>query len=102
MWKTQNIAIESRWAEGNYGRYPAPATDLVRSERVDVIVAVGGAAIRAAQQATGTIPIVMSVVIDPLGSIRRDPCAPRAQTRSSFTIVDVRVGVSEEDENRVL
>jgi ABC-type uncharacterized transport system substrate-binding protein len=35
---------------------------------VDVIVAVGGAATKAAQQATRTIPIVMSVVIDPVGS----------------------------------
>jgi putative ABC transport system substrate-binding protein len=63
----QNIAIESRWAEGKYDRYPALAADLVRL-KVDVIVAVGGRASQDAQQATGTIPIVMSVVVDPLGS----------------------------------
>ena len=63
----QNIAIESRWADGKYDRYPALAADLVRSN-VDVIVAGGGAATQAAQQATKTIPIVMSAVIDPLGS----------------------------------
>jgi len=63
----QNIAIESRWAEGKYDRYPALAADLVRL-KVDVIVAVGGRASQVAQQATRTIPIVMSVVIDPLGS----------------------------------
>jgi putative ABC transport system substrate-binding protein len=63
----RNIAIESRWAEGNYDRYPALAADLVRL-KVDVIVAVGGRATQDAQQATTTIPIVMSVVIDPLGS----------------------------------
>src|SRR6267142_3676700 len=63
----QNIAIESRWAEGKYDRYPALAADLVRL-KVDVIVPVGGAATQAAQQATRTIPIVMSVVIDPVGS----------------------------------
>jgi putative ABC transport system substrate-binding protein len=63
----QNIALESRWAEGKYDRYPALAADLLRL-KVDVIVAVGGAATQAAQQATRTIPIVMSVVIDPLGS----------------------------------
>ena len=39
----QNIAIESRWAEGQYDRYPALAADLVRL-KVDVIVAVTGAA----------------------------------------------------------
>jgi len=63
----QNIAIESRWAEGKYERYPALAADLVRL-KVDVIVALGGAATKAAQQATRTIPIVMSLVNDPLGS----------------------------------
>ena len=63
----QNIAIESRWAEGKYDRYPALAADLVRL-KVDVIVAQGGAATQAVQQATRTIPIVMSLVLDPVGS----------------------------------
>jgi len=63
----QNIAIESRWAEGKYDRYPALAADLVRL-KVGAIVTVGGAATQAAKQATRTIPIVMSVVIDPLGA----------------------------------
>ena len=63
----QNIAIESRWAEGQYERYPALAADLVRS-KVDVIVAQSGAATQAAQQATKTIPIVMSLVNDAVGS----------------------------------
>ena len=63
----QNIAIESRWAEGKYDRYPALAADLVRL-KVDVIVVVDDRATQVAQQATRTIPIVMSVVIDPVGS----------------------------------
>jgi putative ABC transport system substrate-binding protein len=63
----QTIAIEPRWAEGKYARYSALAADLVRL-KVDVIVAVGGRATQDAQQATRTIPIVLSVVIDPLGS----------------------------------
>jgi putative ABC transport system substrate-binding protein len=62
----QNIAIESRWTEGKDDRLPALAADLVRS-KVDVIVAETGAATRAAQQATRTIPIVMSLVNDPVG-----------------------------------
>jgi putative ABC transport system substrate-binding protein len=62
----RNIAIESRWAEGKYDRYPALAADLVRL-KVDVIVAQGGAVTQAAQQATRTIPIVMSLVLDPVG-----------------------------------
>ena len=75
----QNIAIESRWAEGKYERYSALAADLVRL-KVDVIVAVGGRATQDAQQATRTIPIVMSVVIDPSRErTRRQPCAPRRE-----------------------
>src|SRR5215470_7121088 len=62
----RNIVIESRWAEGNYDRYPALASDLVRVKS-DVIVAVGGAATQATKQATGSIPIVMSTVTDPVG-----------------------------------
>jgi putative ABC transport system substrate-binding protein len=63
----QNIAIESRWTEGKDDRLPALAADLVRS-KVDVIFTQGGAATQAAQQATRTIPIVMSLVNDPVGS----------------------------------
>ena len=63
----RNIALEPRWAEGKYDRYPALAADLVRS-KVDVIVAWSGQATKAAQEATRTIPIVMSLVNDPVGS----------------------------------
>lgn len=63
----QNIAIESRSAEGKDDRLPALAADLVRS-KVDIIVAASGAATRAIQQTTRTIPIVMSLVNDPVGS----------------------------------
>ena len=63
----QNIAIESRWAEGKDDRLPAFAADLVRS-KVDIIVAQSGAATQAAQQATRTIPIVMSLSNDAVGS----------------------------------
>jgi ABC-type uncharacterized transport system substrate-binding protein len=63
----RNIALEPRWAEGENARYPALAADLVRL-KAHVIVAVGGTATKAAQQVTKTTPIVMSVVIDPLGS----------------------------------
>jgi len=60
----RNMAIESRWAEGQHDRYPALAADLVRL-KVDVIVAQSGAVTQAARQATRTIPIVMSLVLDP-------------------------------------
>ena len=63
----RNIALEPRWAEGLYDRYPALAADLVRLN-AHVIVTVGGTATKATQHVTKTTPIVMSVVIDPLGS----------------------------------
>jgi putative ABC transport system substrate-binding protein len=63
----RNIALELRWAEGRYDRYPTLAADLVRL-KVHVIVVIGGAATRAAKQVTGAIPIVMSLVTDPVES----------------------------------
>jgi putative ABC transport system substrate-binding protein len=63
----RNIAIESRWAEGKDDRYQALAADLV-GLNVDVIVTLGGAATKATQQVTKKIPIVMSLVNDPVGS----------------------------------
>jgi putative ABC transport system substrate-binding protein len=63
----QNIAIEWRSAEGKYDQLPALAAELVRLG-VDVIVADVTRATQAARQATTTIPIVMMVVADPVGS----------------------------------
>ena len=56
----QNIAIEYRYAEGKLDRLPELAAELVRL-KVDIIVVAGGAAtVRAAKNATKTIPIVMT------------------------------------------
>ena len=63
----KNISIEYRWAEGNYERLPSLTAELVQT-KVDVIVAASPPAIRAAQQATTTIPIVMIATPDPVGS----------------------------------
>jgi putative ABC transport system substrate-binding protein len=55
----QNIVIEYRYAEGKPDRLPALAADLVRL-KVDIIVVAGGdRPIRAAKNATKTIPIIM-------------------------------------------
>jgi len=56
----RNIRIELRLAEGHAERFPELALALVR-EKASVIVASGDAAVRAAQQATETIPIVALV-----------------------------------------
>ena len=61
----QNIIIEYRFADGNLEQLPQFAAELVRLN-VAVIVTAGTPPTRAAQQATKTIPIVMTVVGDPL------------------------------------
>jgi len=60
----ENVAIEFRWARGDYSRLPTLAADLA-SRRVNVISALGGPpSALAAKRATSTIPIVSSFGAD--------------------------------------
>jgi putative ABC transport system substrate-binding protein len=62
----ENVAIEFRWALGDYNRMPALAADLV-NRKVTVIAAVGGEVSgQAAKQATASIPIVFATGSDPV------------------------------------
>jgi hypothetical protein len=62
----QNVAVEYRWAEGQYERMAELAADLVRRRVTVIAVPVSSSGARAAKAATSTIPIVFSVGEDPV------------------------------------
>ena len=62
----QNVAIEYRWAEGQYDRLRGMASDLVR-RNVSLIAATGGLVVaQAAKGATSTIPVLFIAGFDPV------------------------------------
>jgi putative ABC transport system substrate-binding protein len=63
--ETRNVKFEYRWANGQYDRLPALATDLVRKQPAVIVTYPAGATL-AAKAATTTIPIVFSIGGDPV------------------------------------
>src|SRR4029077_873605 len=62
----QNVAIEYRWADGDYDRIPALVAELVRRPVNAIVTAGGNGAAIAAKAATSTIPIIFIVGTDPV------------------------------------
>jgi putative tryptophan/tyrosine transport system substrate-binding protein len=67
MIEGRDYSLDVRWAEGDYDRFPELAREVVR-QNPSVIMVTTISAVRAAQRATSTIPIVMTTINDPVGA----------------------------------
>jgi ABC-type uncharacterized transport system substrate-binding protein len=63
----RHYVLDLRWAEGDYARFPALAGELA-ARHPALILATTISAVRAAQRAAPTTPIVMSSINDPVGA----------------------------------
>ncbi|HYJ16256.1 MAG TPA: ABC transporter substrate-binding protein [Candidatus Limnocylindria bacterium] len=88
----QNIATEYRYSEGKFDRVPDLAAELVRL-KVDIILVGGAIPIRAAKNATKTIPIVMTGIgLDPVESGLVDSLARPGGNVTGLTLLSRELG----------
>jgi putative ABC transport system substrate-binding protein len=87
----QSIASEYRYADGKPDRFPELAAELVRL-KVDIIVVAGNAPIRAAKNATKTIPIVMAGGSDPVDAGLVESLARPGGNVTGLTSLDRELG----------
>jgi putative ABC transport system substrate-binding protein len=85
--ESRNIRIEHRYSAGDLARIRADTTDAVASAP-DVIVASSTPIIVALRQATGTIPIVFSVLMDPVGQDLVASLSHPGGNITGFTFID--------------
>jgi putative ABC transport system substrate-binding protein len=88
----RNVAVEYRWAESRYEQLPALAADLVE-RRVSVIVAAGATnGALAVKNATSTIPIILAIGGDPIGSGLVASLNPRSGNITGATFYSSQLG----------
>jgi len=85
--ENRNIQVEHRFSDGDLARMEAYTAELV-SSAPDLIVASGSAVLAALKQATHTIPIVFSVVNDPLGQGLVASLARPSGNITGFTFIE--------------